>query len=102
MSNKNAENYYNTKWKDTQNDFFGKFNLNLNYNHYGKHFDTHETSFSTIQMDSTDIIDLYLNKKVGLYDLKLNFTNLFDERYQRPHGYSQNGRLFDFTITSEF
>ena len=42
----------------------GDFKLNFNYNHYGKHYDTHSTSFSTIEMDSTDIIDLKLSKKV--------------------------------------
>ena len=47
-------------------------------------------------MDSTDIVDLSLNKKLGLYDFYINFTNLLDEGYQRPHGYSQNGRLFNF------
>ncbi len=76
--------------------YFGDFNINAKYKHYGKHFDTHSSSFATVEMDSTDIVDLSLNKKLGLYDFYINFTNLLDEGYQRPHGYSQNGRLFNF------
>ena len=40
-----------------------EFNFNILYNHYGKHFDTHSGNYSTVEMDSTDIIDLILNKK---------------------------------------
>jgi hypothetical protein len=43
---------------------FGNLNINLKYNHYGKHFDTHQTTFSTIEMDSTDILDLSLTKNL--------------------------------------
>ena len=84
---------FNLNKKINLNDL-GDFSINLKYNHYGKHLDTHATSYSTIEMDSTDIIDLSLNKKFGLYNFYINFTNLLDESYQRPHGYSQNGRLF--------
>ncbi len=68
-------------------------NLNILYNHYGKHFDTHSVNFSTIEMDSTDIIDLKLNKKFNKVDFFLKISNLFDEKYQRPHGYNQEERL---------
>ena len=47
------------------------FNVNLKYNHYGKHFDTHSSTFSTIEMDSTDIVDLTLSKKYKKYDISL-------------------------------
>ena len=90
---------FNRKFK---NDLFGKFQLNLNYKHYGKHFDTHSTSFSTIEMDSSDIIDIYLRKNFGQFHVFLNSTNVFDEKYQRPHGYSQEGRLFRFGLKSIF
>ena len=33
-----------------------------------------------------------LLKKIQGYDWSLNITNLFDEIYQRPHGYTQEGR----------
>ena len=88
--------------KNFYNNLFGKFNMNLKYNHYGKHFDTHSSSFSTVEMDSTDLIDVSLNKKIGIYNLSLNTFNLFDEKYQRPHGYSQNDRLFNLTLKTHF
>ena len=75
-----------------------EFNFNILYNHYGKHFDTHSGNFSTVEMDSTDIIDLILNKKFGNFDFYLNISNLFDETYQRPHGYNQEKRFFKIGV----
>ena len=74
------------------NRYFGNYNVNLNYNHYGKHFDVHSSTFSTIEMDSTDIIDLHLTKKINLTDYFLKISNVLDENYQRPHGYNQTRR----------
>ncbi len=88
--------------KKFDNEIIGNFDMNFNYNHYGKHFDTHSTSFSTIEMDSTDIIDLSLNKKYKIYEFQLNITNLLNEKYQRPHGYSQNERLLNVGVKSTF
>ncbi len=79
--------------KKLKNNYFGKYNLSLNYNHYGKHSDTHSSNFTTIEMDSTDIIDLYLNKKVGYKEYFIKITNLLNENFQRPHGYNQDGRI---------
>ena len=59
--------------------FLGNFSLNAKYKHYGKHFDTHSSNFSTIEMDSTDIIDLSISKKISNYDLSLNIDNLLNE-----------------------
>ena len=75
-----------------------EFNFNILYNHYGKHFDTHSGNYSTVEMDSTDIIDLILNKKFGNFDFYLNISNLFDETYQRPHGYNQEKRFFKIGV----
>ena len=47
---------------------FGKLNLNIKYNHYGKHFDTHTSNFSTIEMDSTDLVDIMITKKLSNSD----------------------------------
>ena len=55
-------------------------------------------NFKTIKMDSTDIIDLILNKKFGNFDFYLNISNLFDETYQRPHGYNQEKRFFKIGV----
>ncbi len=80
----------------------GDFNLNANYKHYGKHFDTHSSNYSTIEMDSTDIIDLSISKKINNYVLSLNIDNMLDEIYQRPHGYPQNDRQIRFGFRKEF
>ena len=82
--------------KKLNNKYFGNYNLNLLYNHYGKHFDTHSVSFSTIEMDSTDIIDLKITKKINNNDFFFKITNLLDETYQRPHGYNQENRIIKF------
>ncbi len=77
---------------------FGKLNLNLIYNHYGKHFDTHSVNFSTIEMDSTDLIDLKIEKKIFNNNYFLKVTNLLGENYQRPHGYNQDQRIIKIGI----
>ena len=79
----------------------GNFNFNTNYKHYGKHFDTHSTSFSTIEMDSTDIVDLSISKKINDYIFSLNIDNFLNENYQRPHGYLQNDRQIRFGFRKE-
>jgi vitamin B12 transporter len=76
--------------------YIGNFNLNLKYNHYGKHFDVHSSSFNTIEMDSTDIIDLYLTKEIHSTTYFLKISNILNEDYQRPHGYNQIGRALKF------
>ena len=78
------------------NSLFGDLNINLNYNHYGKHFDTHSTNFSTIEMDSTDIVDLKISKKFNNSVFFIKTTNLLNETYQRPHGYNQDNRIIKF------
>ena len=76
--------------------YFGIYKLNILYNHYGKHFDTHSSSFSTIEMDSTDVLDMKLTKNINNRDYYIKISNLFDENYQRPHGYNQEGRILKF------
>ena len=72
--------------------------LGASYNHYGKHFDTHSTNFSTIKMDSTDLINIKLSKKVYESEIFLKISNLLDETFQRPHGYNQDGRIIKFGL----
>ena len=79
----------------------GEFNFNTNYKHYGKHFDTHSSSFSTVEMDSTDIIDLSISKKINDNVFSLNIYNFLNEIYQRPHGYPQNNRQIRFSFRKD-
>ena len=81
-------NFNRTFFKNDANEF----NLNLNYKHYGKHFDTHSSNFSTIKMDSTDIVNLKFTKKFNNIFGHIKIDNLFNETYQRPHGYNQEKR----------
>ena len=80
------------------NSFLGNLNFNLSYNHYGKHFDTHSSNFSTIEIDSADIIDLKITKKLNNNDFYIKVTNALDENYQKPHGYNQENRVLKFGI----
>ena len=78
----------------------GAFNLNLNYKYTGKHTD-YDGAKNTRQK-STDIVNFSLRKNLGSLQLYLNSTNLLDEIYQRPHGYSQDGRLFRIGLKTNF
>lgn len=78
---------------------FGKYDLNLNYKHYGKHIDTHSSTFSRIEMDSTDIVNVGLSKKIKTHKLYFKISNLLKETYLRPHGYKQPGRHISFGFT---
>ena len=92
------KNYGLNIQKKMSNTILGDFYINTLYNHYGKHLDTHSSTFSTIEMDSVDLIDLQINKilRSGSYFLKI--SNLLDENYQKPHGYNQDKRTFNFGV----
>ncbi len=91
---------YGINFSKKINDFnFGNYLFNLSYNHYGKHYDTHSSTFSLIEMDSTDLVDLKISKLINEgthYFIKIN--NVFDETYQRPHGYNQEKRNIKFGV----
>ena len=76
----------------------GQINFNIQYKHYGKHFDTHSSTFNRIEMDSTDLVNLGIKKKISNKSVYVRINNLLDEKYQRPHGYNQTGRLLNFGI----
>lgn len=77
----------------------GPYDLNLNYKHYGKHIDTHSSTFSRIEMDSTDIVNIGLSKKINNQKFYFKISNLLKETYLRPHGYKQPGRHISFGFT---
>lgn len=92
------KNYGINLSKKIQNSPIGSLNFNIKYNHYGKHFDTHSSNFSTIEMDSTDIIDIMVTKKLKNSNYFVKITNALDETYQRPHGYNQEKRVIKFGV----
>ena len=77
------KNYGLVVSKKIENNLMGNLTLSLKYNHYGKHFDTHSTSFSTIEMDSADIVDIKISKEINEVDFFIKVTNLLDETYKR-------------------
>lgn len=70
----------------------GSFNLNLNYKYTGEYIDLDGSANSN--QKSTNILDLYLNKRVLDSLLSLKITNLLNERYEKPASYMQEGRQF--------
>ena len=88
--------------KKLNTNYFGPLKIRVKYQHYGKHWDTHSSNWSRILMDSTDIADITLLKNVQGYVWSLNLTNLFDEKFQRPHGYTHNGREVKFGFSKKY
>ena len=76
----------------------GNIKLNVSYNHFGKHFDTHSSNFSTIEMDSLDMVDLKITKELNNSIFFIKITNVLDETYQKPHGFNQENRVLKFGI----
>ena len=81
------------------NSLIGHININYDYKHYGKSFDYAPT---IKKVDSTDIMNISFSKETYVGVLSLHITNLTDEYYQRPYGYSQNGRLIRFGFKNSF
>ena len=78
----------------------GNINVNLNYKHTGKFIDWDGSANS--KQKSTDILDLSLSKNISgnIYSLKL--TNIFNERYEKPATYYQDGRQIRIGFKSLF
>jgi vitamin B12 transporter len=85
--------------KKITNSVLGDLNFNLQYNHYGKHFDTHSSNFDTIELDSTDLVDLKISKKFKNSNFFIKISNVLNESYQRPHGYNQERTVIKIGIS---
>ena len=55
--------------------------------YYGSHSDTHSANFNTILIKERTIFDL--SAKYNNFDLEVK--NIFNDNYERPHGYNQGG-----------
>tara|TARA_Y100001970_G_scaffold51188_2_gene64792 strand:+ start:1964 stop:3730 length:1767 start_codon:yes stop_codon:yes gene_type:complete len=64
------------------------WSIGSNMAFYGKHSDTHSSNFSTIQVKERTLFDLILNYKNFNFEIK----NIFNDKFERPHGYNQGGR----------
>ncbi len=76
---------------------YGSVNLNLNYRYIGEHLDW--TGSKNEFVKSVDMLDLTLRKKKFNNVFILSFTNLLNERYEKPATYSQDGRQFRIGFT---
>jgi vitamin B12 transporter len=79
--------------KKIKYEYLNDLKFSLNYNHYGKHFDTHSANYNTVKIDSTDLVDLSLSKENKNNIIFLKITNLLNENFQRPHGFNQEQRM---------
>lgn len=70
----------------------GNINFNLNYKYTGKYIDWDGSKNS--KQKSTDILNMSFTKNYLNNILYLKFTNLLNERYEKPATYSQDGRQF--------
>ena len=66
--------------------------------YYGKHADTHSSNWSTIHIKERTTA----NVSAGYKNFVLDVKNVFDDTYERPHGYNQGGRSVDLTYAVKF
>ena len=95
------EKEYGVDYNATLNSsYIGSYGINLNYRHVGKAEDW-VGSFRK-DVDSTDIVNLSLSKKLFGMEWRLRGTNLTDEYYQKPYGYNQERRNFNLSLISKY
>ena len=68
----------------------------------GEHFDVHNSNWSTITMPETHLLDIGITKNYYGIDLGLSINNVFDQDYEQPHGFSQDGRKINFILKRRF
>ena len=78
----------------------GPFTINLNYKYTGQYIDWDGSANS--RQKSTNIVDFSLKKNLFGNTFSLKLTNIFNERYEKPATYSQNGRQIRFGFKSKF
>jgi len=78
------------------------WSLTTNYKFKGEHLDVHNSNWSTISMPETHLLDLTVSRNWHGIDLGVTMTNLFDEQYESPHGFGQDGRRLQFGFRRSF
>ena len=53
-------------------------------------------------MDSANMLNLSLSRNFKGFRLFINSKNILNEKFQKPHGYSQNERAFNIGIKSNY
>lgn len=71
--------------------------------YYGKHKDTHSSNYSTITVDKQITSNLEAGYNVtDDSSVVLSINNIFDNDYERPHGYNQDGRNLSLAYKLKF
>ena len=70
------------------------FDINLSHRYIGDHIDW--TGSKNAFVKSVDLVDMSIRKNWYGNIISLNFTNLLNERYEKPATYSQDGRALSF------
>ena len=78
------------------------YNLTSNINYYGEHLDVDSVTYATIPKSEVTTVDFGVSKYIGDYLIYSKLNNAFDEDYERPDGYNQDGRNFNFGIKKKF
>ena len=77
----------------------GEFNMNLNYDHTGKHLDFDST---TVVAKDIDMVDVNFFKDFNGLLWNLSVTNLMDERYERPLTFYTEERQVSIGFKSKY
>ncbi len=73
---------------------YGQFDLNINHRFIGDHIDW--TGSQNAFVKSVDLVNMSIRKNWFGNIISLNFSNLLNERYEKPATYSQDGRSVSF------
>ncbi len=79
---------------------YGPFNFNISHRYIGDHIDW--TGSANTFVKSVDLVDMSVRKKFFNNIISLNFTNLLNERYEKPGTYSQDGRQLSFGFIKSY
>ncbi len=86
--------------KNFNTSVYGPFNLSLSHRYIGDHIDW--TGSENAFVKSVDLIDLSIRKNLYGNLISLNFSNIINERYEKPATYSQDGRAVSFSFRREY
>lgn len=79
---------------------FGPFKFNIYYKYTGKFIDYDGSKNS--RQKSTDLVDLSIKKNFYGNIMSFDFTNLLNERYEKPATYNQDGRQFKMSLSRNY
>ena len=88
---------YSKKLNSSQ---YGPFDLNISHRYIGDHIDW--TGSKNEFVKSVDLVDMSIRKNFFGNVISLNFTNLLNERYEKPATYSQDGRMVNFGLRRSY